>query len=117
MSRKTKPALWLQLPGRKRGPRLARVSDREQRLYRREARAAVQLARARGEVCPVLLALHNRRAPVECVHHVRGRLGALLRERRYWLLVSLEGHRWVEDNKEAARASGWLCARGDWGKL
>jgi hypothetical protein len=67
------------------------------------------------QICPVLL----RSVKIVCateVHHTRGRLGKLLLDKRYWLAVSAEGHRWIHDHPDEVRAHGWLCAKGDWNK-
>lgn len=50
------------------------------------------------------------------VHHLRGRTGSLLLDKRYWLAVSRAGHLWIHAHPEMARRYGWLCERGDWGK-
>jgi hypothetical protein len=48
------------------------------------------------------------------VHHVRGRLGPLLTDRRWWMAVSKAGHRWLHQNPAEARKRGWLCEAGLW---
>ena len=47
-------------------------------------------------------------------HHTRGRRGALLLDKRFWVAVSDAGHRWIESNPDKARALGLLCAKGQW---
>ncbi len=37
------------------------------------------------------------------VHHAKGQRGALLINKRYWWLLCMEHHRWVEDHKREAR--------------
>ena len=48
------------------------------------------------------------------IHHTRGRAGPLIIDVRFWKAVSRGGHRWIEENGEAARALGLLCQRGQW---
>lgn len=48
------------------------------------------------------------------VHHMRGKLGTLRFDKRFWLAVTFEDHRWIEDNKEKARHLGLECQRGEW---
>lgn len=63
-------------------------------------------------VCPVLLALQGVTRATETIHHTRGRAGALLLDERFWLAVSMEGHRWIEDNKAEAKRRGWTLPGG-----
>ena len=53
------------------------------------------------------------RGPVD-VHHVRGRLGDLLTDTRYWLPLCRRHHDWVGDNPAKARACGMLAQAGEW---
>jgi hypothetical protein len=105
------------------------VSKRRQAVtaeYREKARAFVAAAIARGETCPVVAAIEDLRESVRygwpcCnrlneVHHTRGRAGSLLLDERFWLALSKQGHRWVHENPEEARAHGWICEPGDWGR-
>ena len=48
------------------------------------------------------------------VHHVRGRLGSLLIDARFWKFVCRTCHNWIGDNPDAARARGLLCEKGFW---
>jgi hypothetical protein len=48
------------------------------------------------------------------IHHVRGKLGPLLTDERFWLPVSFAGHRWIHDHPDEARAKGLLAAIGEW---
>ena len=50
------------------------------------------------------------------VHHKRGRLGPLLVDKRYWLAVSAQGHRWIHEHPEEARRRGWLAKPGQWNR-
>lgn len=55
-----------------------------------------------GKICPVT------GRPAEQVHHIRGRLGKLLCDVRYWLPVTQEGHLWIHSFPNEAREKGWL---------
>jgi hypothetical protein len=51
------------------------------------------------------------------VHHTHGREGMLLFDVRYWIPLCLKCHQFVGRNVEQSRAAGYLCDKGDWGKL
>lgn len=109
--------------------RIAPVSKRRQKTthaYRKAAKAFVEEAVDRGERCPVVAAVKELREgrkyghPISDrlneVHHMRGRAGALLMAKQFWLAVSKQGHRWIHENMAKARELGFLCALGDWGR-
>lgn len=50
------------------------------------------------------------------VHHCNGRTGSLLMDKRFWVPVCAEHHRWIHDHPEQARERGLLCAKGQWNK-
>lgn len=52
-------------------------------------------------------------AATQC-HHTRGRRGALLLDKRFWVAVSDAGHRWIHSNPQEARSLGLLCDKGQW---
>ena len=59
--------------------------------------------------------------PATEIHHQRGRLGALLRDQRYWLPVCRECHKFIHDHPALSRrikAVGFdmtlLCDVGEW---
>jgi hypothetical protein len=87
--------------------------------YRREARLFVAAAVALGCTCPIVdgvQALRERRADNRLteVHHVRGRSGGLLLDRRWWLAVSAAGHDWVHQHPKQAAERGWIAGPGQW---
>ncbi len=47
-------------------------------------------------------------SPSVDVHHVRGRIGAMLLDERYWMAVSRKAHDLIHENPNKARAKGWL---------
>ena len=116
IQRRIKPraqAIWTQMPGAvvsEKIPRrrLAAISERMRLKLSRYFRAR-QLFLLTHPTC----AVDPERKSVEA-HHMRGRLGELLLDQRFWLPVSAEGHRWIHEHPAAARQNGWLCAAGEW---
>lgn len=49
-------------------------------------------------------------------HHVRGRSGTLLFDRRFIKDVCRDCHIWIENNPAKARVLGLLCGKGLWGQ-
>lgn len=45
------------------------------------------------------------------VHHKKGRVGSLLLDTRFWLAVSREGHRQIEENPEWAKENNYSLNR------
>jgi hypothetical protein len=98
----------------------------ELRQYAPLARAFVAAHVALGEACPVVSAIPELRDgrrygwPISSrlteVHHRRGRAGSLLLDMRHWLAVSRIGHRWIHSHPTEARARGWLCEVGYFGR-
>jgi hypothetical protein len=94
--------------------------------YRREARLFVAAAVALGETCPVVDGVPELRDgfkygwPVSNklveVHHVRGRSGALLMDKTWWMAISKQGHRWVHQHPRQAAERGWLAGMGEWNR-
>lgn len=46
------------------------------------------------------------------LHHKRGRIGALLTDKRHWVALCRECHDFVRDQPDKARERGLLCAYG-----
>ena len=132
--RKTKPAVWqTAFPVEREEPKRKRVkpvSDRrrgEVEAYRKAAREFVRTAVRSGGTCPVVNAVpelrdgfkygHKVSNRLNEVHHVRGRAGALLNDRRHWLALSKQGHRWVHEHPAEAVRLGWLGGPGEWGSV
>ena len=103
-----------------------RAKSREDRIYAKEARLFVKVARKAGLYCPVVQSVkelresrrygHPTSAKLNEVHHLFGRLGDLLRWQPGWIALSKAGHRWVHNNPAKARELGFLCEIGDWNK-
>lgn len=51
------------------------------------------------------------------VHHIRGRLGQLLVDERFWACLCNKCHQWVHANPDAARKAGLLAERGQWNRM
>ncbi len=49
--------------------------------------------------------------PATQVHHKKGRIGKLLTDVRFWLAVSAEGHKKIEENPEWAKEKGYSLNR------
>lgn len=58
-----------------------------------------------GKVCPIT------KKPATEVHHLRGRIGALLTDERYFLGVTRKGHQWIEEHPEEAYELGYSLKR------
>lgn len=117
--KKTRPALWLSLPSAKH----ARARE-EQRLPRRiKSVSPTQAARLRlyavavnsfrafhpdNLVCAVCLKERRERVPVDDNHHVRGKLGDLLCDTRFFMSVCRPCHSWIDANRKLAAERGYL---------
>lgn len=58
-----------------------------------------------GKTCPVT------GWPATQVHHMKGRIGDLLLDQRFWLAVSHEGHEKIENNPVWAKEQGYSMNR------
>lgn len=138
--KKSRPAPWLgafpsqrQAPSqslikgspRRRKP-VPKVSRRRQRTSALAAAVAREVvSEAQGRPCPAVAAVPELREGmaygwpisyrVTDAHHMRGRAGSLLADKRGLVGLSRLGHRWVEANKDKARELWLLCPRGLWG--
>ena len=96
--------------------RLRRIPSRtpkraeQERLYWARVKEWLRLPENRW--CRVYLLLQGRRMPATQCHHYQGRRGMLLLHAPFWIPVSWEGHRWIEDHREQARALNLLCPLG-----
>ncbi len=57
-----------------------------------------------GKTC----AVHGRPCRATECHHVRGRTGTLLIDKRFWIPVCTAGHAWIHEEIQAARAQGFI---------
>ena len=58
----------------------------------------------------------NRKCPITGekttdIHHMKGRTGDLFLDTRFWLAVSRNGHRMIEENPEWAKEKGYSLNR------
>ena len=90
--------------------RLTPERAKAQRLY--HARAREWLRQPENRWCKVHLLLSGQRVAATQCHHYQGRRGSLLLYEPLWIPVSWEGHRWINENRERARALGLLCPMG-----
>lgn len=124
-----KKALWLELPKYKQDERTKEIEQelasykrsrfirartanrmREERVY--HERLKQWLLRPENRWCRVYELLLGRKVPaVEC-HHYQGRRGMLLLYEPFWIPVSWEGHRWIDEHREQARQLGLICPFG-----
>ena len=65
----------------------------------------VFLAKPENAKCPIT------GWPTTDIHHMKGRIGDLLLNQRYWIALSREGHQHVEDNPEWAKENGYSLNR------
>ena len=121
-----KKALWLQLPsyGSKEPQEdLAHELTQYRSVARRTPQRAQQeslyhtrvkewLRLPENRWCRVYLLLLGRRVQASQCHHYQGRRGALLLYEAFWIPVSWEGHRWIDEHRQRAQGLGLLCALG-----
>lgn len=60
-----------------------------------------------GKICPVTGEVATQ------VHHKKGRIGKNLTDVRFFLGVSAEGHKWIEEHPEEAKKLGYSMNRLD----
>ena len=116
MNRKrSKKALWTKtFPGQVR-PDPGALRAAAERIYKRMKGPYLR----KNRTCKVSLLADTGRpklVPASQIHHVRGRVGTLLIDRRFFLSVSGENHTWIHNNPEVARDFGFLCAKGQWNR-
>lgn len=63
------------------------------------------LGKKENSICPVT----GKKATE--IHHKKGRVGSLFLDVRYWLGVSREGHKLIEENPEWAKEKGYSLNR------
>ncbi len=139
----SKPALWRQVAGAKavRGPANFRKPTREakfrprmpykrpltrrrrirsvspkrakQNALYRKLRRAFLAEHALCHACMVRRELLSIKASTQ-IHHIRGKIGKLLTDVRFWCAVCDRCHRWITDHTTEARALGLICEKGKW---
>jgi len=85
---------------------IKKVSDKralENIIYNSERIKFLQLPENR--ICPIT------NQPTTDVHHMKGRIGSLLLDKRFWKALSREGHKFVEENPIWAKENGYSLNR------
>lgn len=86
------------------------VRAEQERLYRSRVKEWLHLTENRW--CRVYLKLLNQHVPATQCHHYQGRRGMLLLYEPFWIPVSWEGHRWIDEHRDQARQLALLCPLG-----
>ena len=60
---------------------------------------------ARNKICPI------NGNPTTDIHHKKGRLGSLFLDTEYWIALSRESHKFVEENPEWSKENGYSLNR------
>ncbi len=63
------------------------------------------LGKKENQICPIT------GKPTTDIHHKKGRVGELFLDTKYWVALSREGHRFVEENPEWAKEKGYSLNR------
>lgn len=63
------------------------------------------LGKKENQICPIT------GKPTTDIHHKKGRVGELFLDTKYWVALSREGHRFVEENHEWAKEKGYSLNR------
>jgi hypothetical protein len=97
--------------------RVNAMSDKHRERQRRYRPIAEQFKRERPlcECCAFVEPGAVPR-PTEDVHHVRGKLGELLFDTRYFKAACRRCHNWIGAFPKQARVLGLLCAIGEWNR-
>lgn len=69
------------------------------------AQRIVFLGKKENQICPIT------KTPTTDVHHKKGRTGSLYLDETYWVALSREGHKFVEENPEWAKENGYSLNR------
>lgn len=96
------------LAGKKPKPaaKIKPVSDKRKiENLKYSAQRIIFLGKPENKICPIT------KKPTTDIHHKRGRVGSLFLDERYWVALSREGHRYVEENPEWAKENGYSLNR------
>jgi len=63
------------------------------------------LSKKENQICPIT------KKQTTDIHHKKGRIGDLLLDTKYWVALSREGHKYVEDNPIWAKENGYSLSR------
>ena len=84
-------------------PKMSKKRQQESREY--TIKRLQFLAQPENLKCPITGEIATE------IHHMRGRIGSLLLDTRYWLAVSRKGHRKIEENPEWAKENNYSLNR------
>lgn len=91
---------------RKKKTPIKKVSDKRKiENLQYAANRIVFLNRPENRTCPIT------GTPTTDIHHKKGRTGSLFLDETYWVALSREGHRHVEENPEWAKENGYSLSR------
>lgn len=63
------------------------------------------LSKPENKICPIT------NQPTTDIHHKKGRVGSLFLNTDFWIALSREGHKFVEENPEWSKANGYSLNR------
>ena len=63
------------------------------------------LGKKENRICPIF------RTETTDIHHKKGRVGSLYLDTKYWVALSREGHKLVEENPDWAKENGYSLNR------
>ena len=63
------------------------------------------LGKPENKICPIT------NQPTTDIHHKKGRVGSLFLNTDFWIALSREGHKFVEENPEWAKENGYSLNR------
>jgi len=92
--------------------RISPNKAKSDRLYRTISKEF--LARPENSFCRVHFALTGQKIQATCIHHVRGRLGTLKFDTRWFCPTSFSNSLWPHANIEKARELGLIALNGEW---
>lgn len=130
--KKTKPALWTQMPGGLK-PRMRRLTQKEweilvtgkkpkpikpvsdsrskqmqEYLKARRKRLQGKLCEARGTRVAGEWVCSPQDHMARDVHHQKGKLGPLLNDQRFWMGLCRQSHSWIDHHRTLAKQLGWI---------
>jgi len=70
-----------------------------------QSQRIIFLGKPENKICPIT------KKPTTDIHHSKGRIGSLFLDERYWIALSREGHKRVEENPEWAKENGFSLNR------
>jgi hypothetical protein len=82
------------------------------RLYMRIAKEF--LSQPENSFCRVHFALTRQKIQAVCIHHIRGRLGTLKFDTRFFCPTASKNSLWPHQNIDEARKLGLIAEAGDW---